>query len=488
MSVPDLSKLDGLVEEAMAHWDVPGLALAVMQNNDIIKLKAYGTRDMGSGLPVTLDTQFMICSLTKSFTAAGLGLLVDEQKLDWHTRIRDVLPDFELQDPLASEQLTVHDVLTHQSGLPRHDRIWSLPGARSRADMLEAMRYLQPNKALREVWQYNNLGYLVAGAVAERVSGQSWEAFTTDRLLSPLGFTNFGFSLSELEASNDHAHPHPIEAGHAYRGKQWPIQTTPAGGINASIVDMAKWLGFLLSKGRVNGVQLLSQDVVEQMMASHVFEGDSGFSEIGACHYGLGLGCGQYRGDRTVSHTGSTLGWGTMMSMLPDHGIGVAILTNCDPSNVRQLLSYTIFDQLRSREPLDWPDRFRAERVKALEAEETERRKREAFDAQRSEPNLPLAHYAGKYAHPAYGELVVSAESEGLRWCWGGLAGTLLCRDGETFDLKQDGEERLGRFFPTLQFTFKRNAEGVIDRATAPLEPAVDDICFQRRSDNGLPA
>jgi CubicO group peptidase (beta-lactamase class C family) len=488
MSVSDLSKLDGLVEEAMAHWDVPGLAIAVIQNNEIIKLKAYGTRDIASGLPVTLDTQFMICSLTKSFTAAGLGLLVDEQKLDWNTRIRDVLPDFELEDPQSSEQLTVHDVLTHQSGLPRHDRIWSPPCPRSRADMLKAMRYLQPSKALREAWQYNNLGYLVAGAVAERISAQSWEAFTTERLLRPLGFTKFGFSLSELEASGDHAHPHPIEAGRAYRGRQWPIHTTPAGGINASIADMAKWLGLLLSKGRANGVQLLSQDVVEQMMAPQVFEGDSGFSEIGAYHYGLGLSCWQYRGERVVSHTGASLGWGTMMSMMPDHQAGVVILTNRDPSNVRQLLTYTIFDQLRSREPLDWLDRFRAERVKALEAEETERRKREAFDANRRGPNLPLADYVGKYVHPAYGELAVSEANGVLHWRWRGLAGTLLSRDGEAFDLKPEGEERLGRFFPMLQFTFRCNAEGAIDRATSPLEAAVADICFQRRSDSTLSA
>src|SRR5580698_4467868 len=249
MSEPDLSHLDSLVEEAMTQWQIPGHAIAGVQGDEVIKLQAYGTRDIESRLPATIDTQFMICSLTKSFTAAGLGLLVDEGRLDWSTRIQDILPNFQLYDAIASTSLTVHDLLTHQSGLPRHDRIWSPPGERSRAEILEAIRYLQPSKGFREVNQYCNLGYVVAGAVAEQISGQSWEAFTAERLLRPLGFKSFSFSTDELVASNDHALPHPRRADRVYRGRLWPMHAAPAGGINTSVSDMAKWLDFLLSQG-----------------------------------------------------------------------------------------------------------------------------------------------------------------------------------------------------------------------------------------------
>ena len=480
MPVPDLSDLDSLVEEAMEQWRVPGLAIAVLHGNEVIKLQAYGTRDIENRLPVTTDTQFMICSLTKSFTAAGLGLLVDERRLEWDTRIREVMPEFELQDPLASRELTVRDLLSHRSGLPRHDRIWSPPEERSRSHILEAMRYLEPNQPLREKYQYCNLGYVVAGAVAERLSGQSWEAFTTERLLKPLGFTHFSLSTKALEASSDYASPHPKDGERIYRGRMWPMHAAPAGGINSSIVDVAKWLGFLLSKGRVGGQQLLSETVIHEMMTPQIYIEDSGFSDIGAHHYGMGLSCEHYRGDRTVSHTGSMPGWGSMMSMMPDHGIGVVILTNRDPSPVRELLIYAIFDRLRSREPLNWLETFRVRRIKALETEEAERRKREALNAIVSEPGLPTVAYVGKYDHAAYGELVVFEDRGVLRWRWRGLTGALLCRQGETFELKEDGD---ARFSPPLQVTFQFGEDGVIDGLTCSLDAAVADINFRRRND-----
>jgi CubicO group peptidase (beta-lactamase class C family) len=479
MSEPDLSHLDSLVEEAMTQWQIPGLAIAVVQGDEVIKLQAYGTRDIESRLPVTIDTQFMICSLTKSFTAAGLGLLVDEGKLDWNTRIQEILPGFQLYDAIASKNLTVHDLLTHQSGLPRHDRIWSPAGERSRPEILAAMRYLQPSRGFREVNQYCNLGYVVAGAVAERISGQSWEAFTTERLLRPLGFRNFSFSTDALEESIDHALPHPRGSERVYRGRLWPMHAAPAGGINTSVSDIAKWLGFLLSQGAVNGSQLLSQSVVQQMMTPQIYFEESGFSEIGALHYGLGLRCEHYRGDRTVSHTGSLPGWGSMMSITPEHRIGVVVLTNRDPCPVRDLLIYYVFDRLRSREPLNWLETFRARRRKALDEEETELRNREALRATWTEPTQPLKCYVGQYEHPAYGEFSVFEDIGVLGWRWRGLNGILLSRDGKTFELKEDGDPRFG---PPLQVTFQLNADGTIDSLSSPLEPTVADISFQRRS------
>lgn len=485
MPVPDLSDLDSLVEEAMEQWRVPGLAIAVLHGNEVIKLQAYGTRDIENRLPVTTDTHFMICSLTKSFTAAGLGLLVDEHRLDWDTRVKDVLSEFELHDPLASEKLTVRDLLAHRSGLPRHDRIWSPPEERPRAQTLEVMRHLQLSQPLREKFQYCNLGYVVAGAVAEKISGQSWEAFTTERLLKPLGFTDFSFTTKALETSSDYASPHPKDGERIYRGRMWPLHAAPAGGINTSIANMAKWLGFLLSKGRVGGQQLLSETAIHEMMTPQIYIEDSEFSEIGAHHYGMGLTCEHYRGDRTVSHTGSMPGWGSMMSMLPNHGIGVVILTNRDPSAVRELLIYSIFDRLRSREPLNWLETFRVRRIKAQETEEAERHNREALTATVREPGLPAAAYVGKYEHAAYGELFMLEDHGVLRWRWRGLTGALLCRHGETFELKEDGD---ARFSPPLQITFQFGEDGVIDGLTCSLDAAVADINFRRTNDEVQPA
>jgi len=168
-----------------------------------------------------------------------------------------------------------------------------------------------------------------------------------------------------------------------------------------------------------------------------------------------------------------------MMSMMPEHRIGVVVLTNRDPCPVRDLLIYYVFDRLRSREPLNWLETFRARRRKALDEEETELRNREALRATRTEPTPPLKCYVGQYEHPAYGEFSVFEDIGVLGWRWRGLNGILLSRDGKTFELKEDGDPRFG---PPLQVTFQLNADGTIDSLSSPLEPTVADISFQRRS------
>jgi CubicO group peptidase (beta-lactamase class C family) len=136
-TVPE--NLDNLVREAMDEWQVPGLALAVARDGEPDWVKAYGLRDVEASLPVTVDTQFILCSVTKSFTALGLAMLVDEGRLDWAKPVRDYLPEFRLHDAVATEGVTTTDLLCHRTGLPRHDWIW-MPADISRAEMLAALR------------------------------------------------------------------------------------------------------------------------------------------------------------------------------------------------------------------------------------------------------------------------------------------------------------------------------------------------------------
>ena len=187
-----IPELDTLAAEAMAEWQVPAVTLAVVQDGETTLLRAWGQRDVEAALPATPDTQFLICSITKTFTATALALLVDEGRLDWKKPVRDYIPEFRLHDAVATERVTVRDLLSHHSGLPRHDWIW-IPGDLSREEMLTALRHLEPARDIRTEFQYNNLAYNVAGLVIERVSGQSFEQFIrtrlTDRLQMPVRFS-----------------------------------------------------------------------------------------------------------------------------------------------------------------------------------------------------------------------------------------------------------------------------------------------------------
>src|SRR5262245_45932109 len=224
------TELDVLVADAMSEWQIPGLAIAVVQNGTVALLKAYGLRDVEAQLPVTIDTHFMICSITKSFTATGLALLVDERRLDWRKPVRDYIPEFRLHDAVATDRIAVRDLLCHHSGLPRHDWI-HLPGDFSPAQMLAAMRYLEPSDDIRSTFQYQNLGYLVAGMVAERISGQSWTQFTRARLTDRLGMT-VTFTAEQLAGTADAAVPYSMDRETRPAAKRQPLRTNAPCGVD----------------------------------------------------------------------------------------------------------------------------------------------------------------------------------------------------------------------------------------------------------------
>ncbi|WP_454738473.1 serine hydrolase [Cupriavidus necator] len=471
-----LSGFDALVEMSMAEWKIPGLALAVIRDGEPILLRGYGMRDSSAPAPVTTATQFLLCSLTKSFTAAGLGLLVDERKLDWTTPVREIIPGFRLHDAVATERLTVRDLLCHHSGLPRHDWVHA-PGDLDTQQMMERLRHLAPSRGLRESWQYQNLAYAVAGHVAERLSGQRWEDFTAQRLLQPLGFTRYSFSTEALAADPDHAHPHAMDGDERLRASWSPIRATPAGGLNASAEDLAKWMRCLLDAGKVDGHPLLSPTIVRDMMTPQVHVCRAEFQEVGDVHYGLGLTVEHYRGDRTVSHSGSWLGWATLMTLMPARRLGIAVLTNRAPSAVTALLTYSALDQLCGHPPIDWFSRLRARRHEMLAQQQIDKAAQLARQHAGTTTSHPLPDYAGTYSHPAYGQITIETDSDSLAWHWRGMSGHLAHRHYDVFVTP----EKPAEIHPdNLALTFLYDRDGTIDRIAAALEPLVDDIVFHR--------
>jgi CubicO group peptidase (beta-lactamase class C family) len=368
--------LERLIAEAMDEWKIPGLAITVVQNGEVALLRAYGLRDVEAGLPVTTDTQFLIGSVTKSFTATGLALLVDEGRMDWKKPVRDYIPEFRLHDAVATDRVTVRDLLCHHSGLPRHDWIW-MPGDLSPAQMLAAMRYLEQGDDIRSTFQYSNLGYLVASIVTERVSGQSWTEFTRARLTDRLHM-NVTFTVEDLAAAADASVPYWMDGDTRLRVKPWPIRATAAGGINTSIASFANWLRLHLDKGVFEGQRLLSAALIQELQTPRVHVGAPEFAEYGDTHYGLGFRSHSYRGDREVFHGGGWSGWSTLMTMLPDRGVGVAVFTNRSQSVVPDILANFVFDQVCGKEPIPWLDRLREPRRKFLVQLEIDRQARKA--------------------------------------------------------------------------------------------------------------
>jgi CubicO group peptidase (beta-lactamase class C family) len=459
----------------MHEWKIPGLAIAVVQNGEVALLDAHGLRDVEAGLKVTTDTQFLICSITKSFTATGLAVLMDERRVDWNKPVRDYIPEFRLYDAVATDRITVRDLLCHHSGLPRHDWI-HMPADLSPAQMLAALRHLEPSEDVRSTFQYNNLGYLVAGTVAERVSGQNWPDFTRARLTDRLRM-DVTFMAEDLAAAEDAAVPYAMDGDTRLRAQLLPIRTTAAGGINTSIACFANWLRLHLDNGAFEGERLLSPALIQQLRTPRVHVGASEFTEYSDHHYGLGFGVHSYRGERVVSHGGGWLGWNTLMSMLPDRGVGVGVFTNRNPSAVPEILANYLFDRACGKEPVPWLDRHRERRRKFLTELDTDRQARKAARRPNTRPSHDLADYAGDYNHPGYGRMTITDADGTLHWTYRGMSGPLTHRHYDTFELP----EAAGRLLPDrLAISFSTDREGNIASVAAPFEPLVKDIVFTR--------
>src|SRR5215471_15166962 len=281
-----VSDLDQLAADAMADWKVPGVALAVVQDGKVALTRAYGQRDVEAKLPVTPATQFVICSITKSFTSTAMAVLHHEGRLDWAKPVRDYMPEFRPSEAVATERVTVRDLLSHQSGLPRHDWV-HFAGDRAPAEMRDLMRHLELSRDIRAAWQYNNLCYNIAGLLIERLSGQSFEAFIRTRLTDRLGMT-VGFNLDDLEASDEAARPYMMHEDTRLPGLRLPIRTTAAGAINTSVADLANWMRLHLCKGEFAGERLVPAAMMNEVLVPRVHVGASEYAEFGHGHYCLG--------------------------------------------------------------------------------------------------------------------------------------------------------------------------------------------------------
>jgi CubicO group peptidase (beta-lactamase class C family) len=468
-----VSDLDRLAADVMADWKVPGAALSVVHDGKVALTRAYGQRDVEANRPVTAATRFVICSITKSFTATAVALLHNEGRLDWTKPVRDCLPEFRLHDAVASERVTVRDLLCHMSGLPRHDWI-HFAGDRTPAEMLGLMRHLELSRDIRAAWQYNNLCYNVAGLLIERVSRQSYEAFIRARLTDRLGMT-VGFTLDDLEASNEAARPYMMHEDTRLPAIRLPIRSTAAGAINTSAIDLANWMRLHLGKGEFDSERLLPATLIEELHAPRVYNTSPGYAEFGEAHYGLGFQAHSYRGDRLVSHGGGWPGWGTLMTLAPDLGIGIAVLTNRSPSEVPPTLTWYILDRLRGREPVDWRERARKRREEFIAQMQVDKDAHEKARRLNTRMSHEPAAYAGDYEHPAYGVMSIREQAGTLNWSWRGMFATLAHRHYETFELPEVPD----RLLPDkLAITFLTDRDGNIVSLSAPLEPMVKDIVF----------
>jgi CubicO group peptidase (beta-lactamase class C family) len=487
---PTLEGFDEFVAQVMKDWKVPGLAIAVVQDGKVTLLKGYGYRDMEKQLPVTPTTLFAIGSITKSFTVSTLGMEMDEGKVDWDKPVRDYLPTFKLSTPDLTEQVTIRDLITHRSGLPRHDLMWYSSDF-SREDLLRRLQYLEPSKPLRTSFQYNNLMFMTAGYIAGQLNGTSWEDAVTQRVFKPLRMS--GTNLSELDTQNSADFAQPYRKGSDLKAelKRIPFDAQcpnrcamgPAGEINSNVTDMSKYLLFHMNKGKAEGKQLLSENNAIQMQSPQMaIPGAPAYKENGESSYGMGFFLSTYRGHKIVEHGGNIDGFSANLSFLPNDRIGVVVLTNLDGNPVPNLVTSNVYDRLLGLDQIPWSQRGLAAEAGGKKAEQEAKDKGYSPRKMGTHPSHELTDYAGDYSNPGYGMVTIALEGDKFKLTLNKVTKPLEHYHYDQFQVPADPLDP----FQKMKVMFLTDYDGEISSLSMPLQPDVKDIVFTRMPDRQL--
>ena len=474
---------DAYVTRVMRQFEVPGIAIAVVQDGKVVLAKGYGVRKLGEPALIDEHTLFGIASNTKAFTATALGILVEEGKLGWDAPVINYLPWFQMYDPFVTRELTIRDLLVHRSGLGlgAGDLLWWPQSTYDRKEIARRLRYIKPTTSFRTAYAYDNVLYGIAGEVIEAVSGQTWEDFVGTRILARVGMKESSVRHSAAAAGGNIATPHaPID------GKVRPIapftsdNVNPAGGINASATDIAKWLIVQLDSGRLADGRLFSQNTSRNLwsVVTPIRPGVPPAEllplKASFAGYGLGFFLRDYRGYKLVWHTGGLPGFVSEIFMIPDRKLGIAVFTNQESGEAFESISWRLVDHFLGAPPTDWAAAYRILKARGDSANAAEEHAAVAKRDTASRPSLPLEKYAGNYRDAWYGDISIALESGKLVMRFShspSLVGDLEHFQYDTFIARwRDRELRADAYV-----TFALKPDGSIDQVKmAAVSPATD--------------
>jgi hypothetical protein len=310
--------------------------------------------------------------------------------------------------------------MCHRTGLPRHDYSWYLFNTASRDSLLQRIQYQEPTATPRQTWQYNNFMFLAQGMIAEKISGKTWEQNIKEKIFIPLGMSSSNLTIKEWEKNPDASLGYNLYKDSLIKKMDYYNINAmgPAGSINSSVNEMAKWVTMWINGGKVNGKEIFPAAYLKEAMSSQMIIGaalpDKEKPDIHFANYGFGWFLASYRGHYRVEHGGNIDGFSASTSFFPSDSIGIIVLTNQNSSAVTSIVRNTIADRMLKENPIDWlADRNAADakaKAAAKEAEATV----ESNQKKGTNPSHSLKEYEGLYNHPGYGTMEIVLEKDSL--------------------------------------------------------------------------
>lgn len=469
-----MQDLSEFISKTMQEWKIPGLAIAIVKDSQIIFCEGFGKRDVEQNLLVTPQTLFAIGSCTKSLTTMAMSILAQRGLLDWDKPVRNYLPTFKLYDSYATEHITPRDLVTHQSGLPRHDAMWS-QSPFTRQEIFDRLQYLEPTHELRTVFQYQNLMYMTAGYLVGEIAQSSWEEFVQEEIFNPLEMRDSNFSVEKSQKAADFALPYAEKEDGI---EQIPFLNVdvmgPAGSLNSNVVDMAKWLLLHLNQGKYGDKQIISPIHLQEMHSPQVVMTQTlEYNELFYYFYGLGWAITSYRGHNLIQHGGNINGFAARTTLLPQDNIGIVVLTNLDQNPVINTLTYYVCDRLLGLDEVPWNERMKEKYAQAKEATAKAKEQLASNRKTGTQPSHPLEDYTGDFEHPGYGILAIEIHDNRLTATHNS---NIYKLEHYHYDIFAEYE----LFEQPKLLSFLTDTKGNISRLTVSLEPTVKEILFTR--------
>lgn len=414
-------RVDGLRKQV----GVPGMAIAIVEENKVTLAKGFGVRALGSPELVDADTIFPTGSTGKAFTVAALAVLVDRGKISWDDKVIDRLPGFQMYDPWVTREMTIRDLLVHRSGLGlgAGDLLFVPRTNLSRSESVRRLRYIKPATSFRSGFAYDNVLYMVAGQLIESVSGEPWEKFVAEEVLKPAGMLHSTSDNEARFATADRAQPHArMNGGLRGIGDQSRLDerdelgrsAAPAGGLAISANDMARWLIIQLEDGKLpGGGRLFSEAAHEEMWRPMILQPVTPRPDALKLTqplfntYALGWDVRDYRGTKIVWHGGAVFGFLAAVVLIPEKHVGFSILINSEDGEIINGLMFELLDYYLGQPANDWPAKFIEAKQQRLD-EGLKAYKSVIAKPAKVGPSLPLAHYVGTYADPWYGNIEIA--------------------------------------------------------------------------------
>ncbi|MCK9400025.1 MAG: serine hydrolase [Bacteroidales bacterium] len=410
--------LDSYTEQALAEWQIPGVAVLVVKDGQVIVQKGYGFLESGKPEQVDENTLFMIASNTKAFTGTAMAILEQEGKCSLDDRVQKYLPGFKMKDPWVAEHITLTDVMSHRIGMETFQgdfMYWE--SDLSSDEVIEKFGMLTPMYDFRAKWGYCNAGFLIAGKCLEQITGMTWEQFMRDRIVNPLEMKRTLVMTAEIANAENLAAAHTLVNGKLQVIPHCQVDNiAPAASISSSVSDMSHWIIAQLDSGRYNGRQVIPWQAIRkaQYPNSIVRRARHPFNITHYSLYGMGWSLQDYEGREMVSHTGGVDGFVTSVTLIPEEKLGVVVFTNTDMNGLYEAVKWEIIDAYLGLPYRNYSQVFISRYMPAYKKE------MEMITSWQdsAKMNLPmpvkLAKFAGKYNHEVYGSAILESKGDYL--------------------------------------------------------------------------